>query len=130
MYFDPVIYIWTNYTILIVEDDISSTFFLKEVLKETGVTVFHAADGKQAIEICRENPGIDLILMDIRMPVMDGLIATREIRKFRPELPIIAQTANAMYDTRMLCQEAGCNDYITKPLDSVELLQKISVFLT
>lgn len=129
MHFNPSLYNWSEYTILVVEDDYSSTFFLKEVLKDSGISIIYAGDGQEAVDICKSELKIDIILMDIRMPVMGGFEATRAIRLVRPEVPIIAQTANAVYDTRLLCVEAGCNDYISKPIDSVELLQKISEFL-
>jgi two-component system, cell cycle response regulator DivK len=129
MHFDPSQYNWSDYTILIAEDDVSSTFFLKEVLKDTEAEILHAPNGKIAVEICKKNPSISLILMDIKMPVINGYDATRAIRLFRPDLPIIAQTADATYNHSRLCIEAGCNDYISKPIDSIELLQKISAFL-
>lgn len=129
MYFDPSFFNWSDYTILIVEDDLSSSFFLKEVLKDTKVSLLFAENGQQAFDICKSNPVIDLILMDIKMPVMNGYDASRAIKQLRSGVPIIAQTANAVYETRLLCIEAGCNDYISKPIDSAELLEKISHFL-
>jgi len=129
MYPDPSFYNWSNYTILIVEDDVSSTFYLKEVLKDTGVNICHAPDGERAIDICKSDEPIHLILMDIRMPGMNGYEAARIIRMMRPDIPIIAQTANAFYETRALCEEAGCIGFLTKPTDSVELLRVISDFL-
>lgn len=129
MYFDAHLYNWSEFTILIVEDDVSGTFYLKEVLKDTRVQILHATDGNQALDLCKDNPSISLILMDIRMPFMNGYDATRAIRLICPDVPIIAQTANAMYDSRILCMEAGCNDFITKPIDSFELLEKINGFL-
>ena len=129
MYYDLSPYNWSGYTILIVEDDVSSTFYLKEVLKDTNANIVHAPDGKTAVDICTNNSDISLILMDIKIPVMNGYEATRAIKVLRPYLPVIAQTADATYNHRALCLEAGCNDFISKPIDSIELLQKISVFL-
>jgi two-component system, cell cycle response regulator DivK len=129
MYRDASLYNWSVYTILIVEDDVSSTFYLKEVLKDTQAEILHAADGQSAVELCKSNPSINIVLMDIRMPVMNGFDATRAIRLIRPDLPIIAQTANSMYDHHILCIEAGCTDFLAKPVDSVELLEKISIYL-
>jgi len=129
MLFDPVLYSWENSTILIVEDDYSSVFYLKEILKDTHVNLEITGDGESAVEMCRSNPLINLVLMDIQLPVMDGLEATKLIKKMRPNLPVIAQTAYAMpYDLEN-CLKAGCDDYITKPIDMQELLEKISKFL-
>jgi len=129
MYSDAMQYDWSAYTILIVEDDVSSTFYLKEVLKDTRADLFHAPDGQQALDLCIENPGINIILMDIKMPVMNGIDATIAIKKIRPDIHIIAQTANSMYDHHIQCMQAGCSDFIAKPVDSVELLQKVATFL-
>lgn len=129
MFNDPCPYNWSAYTILIVEDDVSSTFYLKEVLKDTQADILHAANGREAVDICAGNPSIKLVLMDIKLPLMNGYDATRAIRLTRPDLPIIAQTADATYNHRRLCVEAGCIDFINKPIDSLELLQKISFFL-
>ncbi len=122
-------YNWTNYTILIVEDDVSSTFYIKEILKDTMASILHATDGQKAIELCISNPEIDIILMDIKMPIMDGYEATKAIKKILPDIPILAQTANAIYENRHLCLEAGCDDVILKPFDPVEMLERISTLL-
>ncbi len=129
MQYDPNKYNWSDYTILIVEDDISSTFFLKEVLRDTRVNILHASNGQEAVNYCKSNTSIHLVLMDIKMPVMNGFDATRAIKLICPDLPVIAQTANAIYDSRILCREAGCNAFISKPIDSEELLDMISGFL-
>lgn len=129
MYFDPAKYLWSDYTILIVEDDVSSIFFLKEVLKNSRVNILHASNGQEAVNFCKNQTPVHLILMDIKMPVMDGIEATRAIKKIRPEIPIIAQTANTIYETCINCMEAGCSDFISKPIDSFELLEMISCYL-
>ncbi len=129
MYLDPSMYRWSDYTILIVEDDVSSTFYLKEVLKDTNVKIIHACNGNDAVSYCKNKTPFHLILMDIKMPEMDGIEATRNIKQICPEIPIIAQTANTIYETRISCMEAGCNDFITKPIDSAELLHMISLYL-
>jgi CheY-like chemotaxis protein len=121
-------YNWSKYSILIVEDDECSSFYLKEVLKSTQAKVLHAPGGKECIEMCRNTPSISLVLMDLKMPGVSGYEATRTIKQFRPELPVIAQTANSIYDSRIQCIEAGCDDFISKPIDSAELLDKISAF--
>ena len=117
--------------VLIVEDDVRNIFALKSVLEPTGAKVEIARNGKEALAHLANNPGIDLVLMDIMMPEMDGLQATREIRK-RPEhakLPIIALTAKAMADDRENCLAAGANDYIAKPLDVDKLLSLARVWM-
>ena len=83
----------------------------------------------EAIEACKKNPDIDLILMDIRMPVMNGHEATRIIREFNKEVIIIAQTAFALAGDREIAIEAGCNDYLTKPIDKAELLAIIDQYI-
>jgi CheY-like chemotaxis protein len=122
-------YNWSKYSILIVEDDECCSYYLKEVLKPTQAEVLQVSGGQQCIELCRNNPSISLVLMDIKMPGMSGYEATRIIKQFRPELPVIAQTANSIYDSRILSMQAGCDDFISKPIDSADLLDKISAFL-
>jgi CheY-like chemotaxis protein len=79
--------------------------------------LLYAATGDEAIETCRNNPDIDLVLMDIKMPVMDGYEATRQIRRFNKKMVIIAQTAHGLSGDKEKALQAGCNDYIPKPLD-------------
>ena len=122
-------YNWDGKTILIVEDDISSIFYLKEILKDSGVDLLIAEDGKKAISIFKDHSEINLILMDIQLPVLNGYETTRKIKSLNPNLPVIAQTAYAMPEERIKCLEAGCNDYLAKPLDPNLLLQKISVLI-
>jgi CheY-like chemotaxis protein/signal transduction histidine kinase len=123
-------------TILLVEDDARNIFALTSVLEPKGVKVRIARNGKEALtvlESAMREPGaaVDLVLMDVMMPEMDGLTATREIRK-RPEwknLPIIALTAKAMPDDRVKCLDAGANDYIAKPVDVDKLISLIKVWI-
>jgi two-component system, cell cycle response regulator DivK len=129
MYPYPLIYNWGKYTILIVEDDYSSVFYLKEILKDTQVNLEIVGDGEHAIQLCKENKTISLVLMDIQLPFMDGCEATREIKRIRPSLPVIAQTAYAMPYDMENCMAAGCDDYIAKPIDMLDLLNKINRFL-
>jgi CheY-like chemotaxis protein len=113
--------------ILVVDDDEASHLFLKEALQESNNEVIHASTGVEAIEACRNNPRIDLVLMDIRMPEMDGYEATRQIRLFNTEVIIIAQTAYAFAVDIEKAIEAGCNDYISKPINMTllhELIKK------
>ena len=121
-------YLWNNKTILIVEDSQISYELLTKFLKDTKVNILHAPDGEKAVEICKKDENIDLILMDIQLPVLDGLEATSQIKEFRPNLPIIAQTANAMEEDKPNILAAGCDDYIAKPIDRTDLLEKIDLF--
>ena len=118
--------------ILVVEDDARNIFALSNVLEPKGATVEIARNGREAIEALeRSGGGIDLVLMDIMMPEMDGLTAMREIRK-RPQwarLPIIALTAKAMKDDQERCIAAGASDYIAKPLDVEQLLSLVRVWM-
>lgn len=123
-------YRWNNKVILIVEDEEVNGLFLEAVFHDTEARTLFAKNGFQAIELCRTISKIDLILMDIRMPVMNGLKATQEIRKFNQSIPIIAQTALSLEEDHHQCILAGCNDAITKPIDVEELLFLINKYLT
>ena len=112
--------------ILVAEDEEFNYLYLAESLNEFNVVLYRAKDGLAAVEICRENPQIQQVLMDIRMPVMDGYTATKEIKKFRPDLPIIAQTAYAMESDRKKSLEEGCDDYISKPIKRKDLLDIVA----
>jgi len=115
--------------ILIVEDDGFSFQYLNVILTKSGITVIHAENGEQAVELVRNTSDIDLILMDIRMPVMDGIEATKLIKQIRPELPIIAQTAYAFSEERNKILSIGCDEYLTKPLERVKLNQLVNMYL-
>ncbi|MBI9068456.1 MAG: response regulator [Salinivirgaceae bacterium] len=106
-----------NLKILIVEDDEISYSLLLRRVKKISKIVLHAITGVEAVETCRTHPDLDLILMDIRMPKMDGLEATRLIREFNKDVIIIAQTAFAFPDDNFEAIEAGCNEFITKPIN-------------
>jgi len=114
-----------NPVVLIAEDDEPNFQLLKAVLKKSAITALSANNGKEAVSRCREHPEISLVLMDIKMPVLDGLDATREIKSFRKDLPIIALTAFAMSGDEKRVREAGCDDYIAKPFDISILLEKL-----
>jgi len=118
--------IFQGKTILIVEDEPFSCLILEEMLEPTQAMIIKAENGLQAIELCKNNSKIDIILMDIQLPKLDGLKATKVIKKIRPDLPIISQTANAMQNDRSKSIEAGCIDYITKPINEKELIEKIA----
>lgn len=122
-------YDWSGRNILIAEDDKFSYKFLEGFLKQTKVNVMHAENGLEALELCKNNHEIDLVLMDIQMPEMNGYEATSLIKEFKKELPVIAQTANAILEERDKCLEAGCDDFITKPVNVKELYAKIDKYL-
>ena len=92
-----------------------------------GYKLSKSRNGKEAVEMCKKNT-IDLVLMDIYMPIMDGFKATREIKKMHPTLPVISQTAYAMSGEREKSLEAGCDDYIPKPINTSIFLSKIGKF--
>lgn len=115
-------YSWNNKTFLVVDDDYPSYFYLHEILASTKANIIRAVNGENAIEICRNNDNINLILMDIKMPGISGLDATKEIRKFRKDIPIIAQTAYAFSTDMDDALKSGCDLFITKPIDKEHLL--------
>ena len=118
-------------TILVVEDDVRNIFALSSVLEPRGAKVVVARNGKEALTALAKDPAIELVLMDIMMPEMDGHTATREIRKNPAwaKLPVIALTAKAMKDDQERCLRAGANDYISKPLDVEMLLSLLRVWM-
>lgn len=122
-------YNWVNKTILIAEDDESNFHYLKKLFSETKINIIQAKTGIEAIEKFKENK-IDLILMDIKMPKMDGLEATREIKKINPNIPIIAQTAFAMENDKESSIKAGCSAYVQKPIHKHSFFNLIQKFLT
>lgn len=126
---DDVLPDWKNRVVLIAEDEEVNYILLSELLTPTGVTLLWAKDGAQAVELIKKLKRVDLILMDIKMPVMNGYAATLEIRQVNPDIPIIAQTAYAFSNDKQKAEAAGCNDYITKPISSAELIAKMSRFL-
>jgi CheY-like chemotaxis protein len=118
-------------TVLLVDDDMRNVFALSSVLEDKGLTVVIARDGRESLDRLKEHPEVDLVLMDIMMPEMDGYEAMREIRKDRThaKLPIIALTAKAMKGDRNKCIEAGANDYLAKPVNTEKLLSLLRVWL-
>jgi CheY-like chemotaxis protein len=117
--------------VLVVDDDIRNIFALTSLLDEHGMTVLSAETGKRAIEALAETPDVDIVLMDIMMPEMDGYDTMRAIRQVPAllSLPIIAVTAKAMKGDREKCFEAGATDYISKPVDREQLLGMLRVWL-
>jgi CheY-like chemotaxis protein len=120
----------TNPNILIAEDVESNFLYLKAVLSKLNATIFWAKNGLEAVEICDdENNQIDLVFMDLQMPEMNGYEATQVLKKKYPMLPIVAQTAFAMSDDREKALDAGCDDYLAKPIKSKDLLAVVEKFL-
>jgi signal transduction histidine kinase/CheY-like chemotaxis protein len=127
---EPSDYKWNDRTFLIVEDDKVSFKFLENIFRKTGAKIVHADNGLKAVELIKQSPEIDMVLMDIQLPEMNGLDATRMIKQLRKELPVIAQTANVLEEDREKCLEAGCVDYISKPINIKLLYSKIHQYLT
>ena len=120
---------YSGYTILIAEDNDSNFEYLRQTFKPTGLTILHAPNGKDAIDCCQAHPEIRLILMDGMMPVMTGYDATREIRKFRPELPVVVLTAYVSQTSIREAVASGCTDYLAKPIGKEELLAVLKKWL-
>ena len=123
-------YHWNKKNILVVEDDEASAFLLGEILKGTGANIEYSTDGEGAIEFIRQNPDTDLILMDVHLPQKDGFTATREIKSFARNVVVIAQTAYALSKNYREAREAGCDDFLTKPLSPGYLLGRMNDFLS
>ncbi len=111
--------------ILVVEDDETSRMFLEIILTPLSSKFFQAISGYEAIESCRNNPDIDLVLMDIQLPGINGYETTRQIREFNKDIVIIAQTAYALIGDRKKAIKAGCNDFISKPISRATLIKAI-----
>jgi PAS domain S-box-containing protein len=120
---------WTDKTVLIVEDDEANAEYLKEILSGQGLTLLHAFNGADALNMFRKYPAINLVLMDLGLPDMDGLTITRIIKKEKPFLAVIAQTAYASASDAVDCIDAGCNDYLSKPINAPKLLSMVGQFL-
>lgn len=115
--------------VMIAEDDEPNYLYLKELLKPTGAIVLRAKNGREAVDVCL-NQKVDVVLMDIKMPVMDGLEATQELRGKGVEIPIIAQTAYALSDDKARITSVGCNYYISKPISPTELFGALQQVLS
>ncbi|MEA1877459.1 MAG: PAS domain S-box protein, partial [Bacteroidota bacterium] len=118
-----------NLSVIVAEDDNNSKMFLESILKNRFAKIIYTTTGKETINKCRENPDTDIILMDIKMPDINGYDATREIRKFNPDVIIIVQTACGLEGDKEKAIEAGGDDYIAKPIKKEALLEMIQVCL-
>ena len=123
-------YNFISKTILIVEDEEVSRFFFEMALKKTQANLFFVNDGIEALQMMKENREIDLVLMDIRLPRMNGLETTLKIKEINPEMPIIIQTAYEMSLAKEEAIKCGCNDFITKPINIQTLLSLLKKHLT
>lgn len=115
--------------VLIAEDEDISYIFLSNILKRASFEVLRAKNGQEAVDLCKEQEEINLVLMDINMPVMDGLEATRIIKTFRSKLPVIAVTAYTLNNTEHMARDAGCDDYLSKPVHKETLISSITKHL-
>jgi two-component system, cell cycle response regulator DivK len=129
MDFTDATYSWAGKTVLIVEDNETSNIYFEAALRKTKAKLIWAKNGLDAVEIAKGNPDIDLILMDINMPKMDGIEATRIIKSIHPNMIIVVQTAFILSGEERLCQEAGCDEFITKPIRLKYLLDTINRYL-
>jgi CheY-like chemotaxis protein len=114
--------------ILIVEDDLSSRLYLNKILEKTEAVLLNAGDGKEAFELVEKDPDIELILMDIQLPVMDGYTSARKIREIRKEVRLIAQTAYSFTGDMEDMAASGFDDFLIKPIYSGQLIEKLSSY--
>jgi CheY-like chemotaxis protein len=119
--------LWHDKLLLVVEDEEHNFAYIQEILNRTRIGILRAETGIEAIEVFSANK-VDLVLMDIKLPDMDGYSATMEIKKISPYTPVIAQTAYAMLQERDKCIKAGCDDYISKPFTPTMLISLISKY--
>ena len=119
---------WEGKTILIGEDEMVNLKLLEMILVKTKARILHGSSGLQVLSLFKDNPDVSVILMDIKMPEMDGIEAAQEIRKLNANIPIIAQTAYALEDEKNRCAEVGFSGYVTKPINRRELLALIQSF--
>ncbi len=120
---------WEDKAILIVEDDQVNFSYMDVLLRPTRARILHAREGEEAVKICMANPDINLVLMDIRLPGMNGLDATRHIVTNRKALPVIAQTAYAEPEDQRAAYDAGCRDFLAKPIRANDMIDMIRKYL-
>ncbi len=120
-----------DYTILIAEDEELNYVLLAATLRNISrqYTILRAENGKEAIEYCLANPLINLVFMDIKMPIVDGYTATKQIKNARPSLPVIAQTAYASTESREMAKDAGCDFFLAKPINMGMLCDVLEEYL-
>jgi CheY-like chemotaxis protein len=115
--------------LLIVEDDFSSKLYLNKILEKSGAVIYNAGDGKEAYDLVANNPDIELVLMDLQLPIIDGYNCTKMIRDSGNDLIIIAQTAYGLAWDKEKLMASGFNDYLIKPISQNQLMEKLSLYL-
>ncbi len=115
-------------TILVAEDDEASSLYIKEIFRETGWEILYAVNGKEAVELCKKNKNISIVLMDIKMPLLNGYEAIKQIKQIRPDISVIAQTAYVVDNEREIALNAGFADYISKPFTKGDLIALITKY--
>ena len=120
---------WKGRTILLAEDNDENYLYLSELLKETEVTIIRTQDGQETVDVALMSNEIDLILLDIKLPILNGYEVAKKIKSVKKHIPIIAQTAYAMEEDKKKVLDSNCNDYIFKPIRSQDILNLISKYL-
>lgn len=120
---------WHNKKILIAEDEVTNYKYVEKLLARTNISLLWAKNGQETFELIKQHPNIDLVLMDIRMPIMDGYEATKRIKEYNSRIPIVAQTAYALEYEKDEILKAGCDDYIAKPYSGNELFTIINKYI-
>ena len=120
---------WSNNTILIAEDEEHSFTYMHSILESTGIKILRAKNGRECVEMVRKEPSIQLILMDVQMPIMNGIEATKAIKSFRKDIIIITQTAFALKENKENCKAVGSDDFLTKPIRISTLLGTIEKYI-
>ena len=120
---------WSGYCILIVEDDFFNFKLLEGWVEKMNANVIRAENGQEAVDICLKNDDVSIVLMDLQLPGMNGYDATRIIKQTRPDLPVIVVTANTIEEEKMKSVEAGCDGFITKPIDKNKLTATVNELL-
>jgi len=115
-------------TLLVAEDNEINFILIKLLLKDDLIEIYHASNGIETVELCHLHPEISLVLMDLKMPEMDGFEATRQIKSFRRDLPILAVSAYTENEVRLMAMQAGCDDFITKPINKEIIYRKLREF--
>jgi len=119
---------FSDKVVLVVEDNVISFKLIDALLKQVKANVVHASNGRMAIDKCSTDEHFDLVLMDMQMPEVDGLEATRKIKEMRPWLPVVATTANIYDENAQACREAGCDEFLTKPLQFRKMFELMQSF--
>ena len=120
---------WDDKIILIAEDEKINYLFLKAIFDKTGAEILWARDGQEAINLCRQRDHIDIVLMDMKMPGVDGNEATRQIKSFNPHITVIAQTSYSYRNDRGEAFQAGCDSFLSKPVKPMNLLAIVEKYI-